>query len=272
MKIGYYIKKLALRDDERIGALLDRLRSAGVGLYAIETSADVREQTSLVLSFGGDGTFLSAAHRVAEAGVPVMGVNFGRMGFLSDNRAEDVADAILSGCYEVEERDVLHVSCEGACPENFWPYAINEVALHRIGAEMLGVDVNVSGAELPTYWADGVLVATSTGSTAYSLSAGGPICLPDSQVRLITPIAPHNLNLRPMAVPIDAPVRMSARARCGKALLSLDNRSYALPCGEAITIGKAPFTLKRASLGKPNFIEALRSRFFWGQDVRNSTE
>lgn len=272
MKIGYYIKKLALQDDSRIGELLGRLRSGGVGLYAIRSAEDVQEQTDMVLSFGGDGTFLSAAHRVAEAGIPILGVNYGRMGFLSENRAEDVVKAILGKCYHIEEQDVIKVESPDIPIPGLWPYAVNEVSIHRTGAEMLGVDVTLDSEALPTYWADGVLVATSTGSTAYSLSAGGPICLPSAAVRLITPIAPHNLNLRPLVIPASAGVTLCARSRTGTAVLTLDNRSYAVPAGAHIRIGNAEFRLRRVMIGKSNFIDALRSRFFWGQDVRNTSE
>jgi len=137
---------------------------------------------------------------------------------------------------------------------------------------MLGVDVEVNGNHLPTYWADGLLVATSAGSTAYSLSAGGPICLPDAPVRLITPVAPHNLNLRPLVIPANAEVVLRGKSRSGNMILSMDNRSYTIPCGTVVRVATAPFPLRRVSLGKSNFIDALKSRFFWGQDVRNTAE
>lgn len=272
MKIGYYIKKEALKGDERIENLLGRLKAGGVDLYAILGSESVQEGTVLVLSFGGDGTFLSAAHRVYEAGLPILGINFGRMGFLAANSPEDAAEAILGGKWEVEELDMLKLECEGTDIPGLWPYAMNEVGLHRDTAAMLGVDVLVNGNHLPTYWADGLLVATSAGSTAYSLSAGGPICLPAASVRLITPVAPHNLNLRPMVVPRDAVVEFRGKSRSGSMILSLDNRSYRVSCGTVVRAVAAPFPLKRVSLGKSNFIDALKTRFFWGQDVRNTVD
>lgn len=272
MKIGYYIKKPALRGDRRIDDLLARLGGAGIELYEIRCRECVQPETAMVLSFGGDGTFLSAAHRVCEAGLPILGVNFGRMGFLAANSAGDVADAILSGSWTVEELDMLQVSCEGVEIPDFWPYAVNELGLHRDTPAMLGVDVVLDGNKLPTYWADGLLVATGQGSTAYNLSAGGPICIPETHVRVITPVAPHNLNLRPMVVPGSTVVELRGYSRSGKMILSLDNRSYSIPCSTAIKLSSAPFPLKRVSLGKSNFIDALKSRFFWGQDVRNTVE
>lgn len=272
MKIGCYIKKVALEGDARIAGIIARLEAGGADIYRIRNAADVQDGTLMVLSFGGDGTFLSAAHRVAEAGVPILGVNFGRMGFLAGNRQDDVAASILEGSWSVEELDMLRVEGSVAGSPEFWPYAVNELSLHRDTAEMVGVDVLVDGKPLPTYWADGVLVATSAGSTAYSLSAGGPICLPEAPVHLITPVAPHNLNLRPLVVPRSAKVELSAQSRSGSVLLSLDNRSYRIPCGVTLTVGSAPFPLRRVLLGGSAFIEALKSRFFWGQDVRNIPE
>ena len=272
MKIGYYIKKSTLKGESRIEKFLSRLSDAGVSLYEIPSEGTVQPDTVMVLSFGGDGTFLSVVHLVAEQGVPILGINFGRMGFLAANTADAAAEAILSGKWEVEELDMLRVSCLGTGIPDFWPYAVNELSLHRDTAEMLGVDVEVNGNHLPTYWADGLLVATSAGSTAYSLSAGGPICLPDAPVRLITPVAPHNLNLRPLVIPANVEVVLRGKSRSGNMILSMDNRSYTIPCGTVVRVATAPFPLRRVSLGKSNFIDALKSRFFWGQDVRNTAE
>lgn len=272
MKIAYYIKKQDLRADAGVLSLLDTLRSGGALLYELKDASDLQDGTDLLLSFGGDGTYLSAAHRVAEAGIPILGVNLGRLGFLSEYRLQDVAGPVLEGSWTIEERDMLRVAVEGVDIPSIWPYALNEVSLHRADAEMVGVDVCVGEERLPAYWADGVLIATSSGSTAYSLSAGGPICTPDARVRLLTPVAPHNLNLRPLAFPCERVVTLSGRARSGHLTLTLDNRSYDIPANRIVRVDGAPFGLKRVRLGKSNFIDALRSRFFWGQDVRNQAE
>ena len=271
MRIGYYIKKATLKNDARIEAVLASLSAGGADVYDIESAASVEGDTALVLSFGGDGTFLSTAHFVAEAGVPVLGVNFGRMGFLAGNTAEDVAAAVLEGRWTVEDLDMLKIDCGSLHIPGFWPYAVNELSLHRDTAEMLGVDVSVDGNPLPTYWADGLLVATGAGSTAYSLAAGGPICLPGAYVRMITPVAPHNLNLRPLVVPGDSRIELSGNSRSGRMLLSLDNRSYTIPSSAHLAVGTAPFSLKRASLGSSNFIEALKSRFLHPAPRRNGS-
>ena len=183
MRLAYYIKKDRLRGDARVETLLVRLRAAGHTLYAVAQPSDLQPETDMLLSLGGDGTFLLGARLAVHAGVPVLGVNFGRLGFLSENDPERVPDALSRGDYRIEERELLQVRCDDLPAEEFWPYALNEISVSRVSPSMLGVDVNVDGEDLPTYWADGLLVATSSGSTAYSLSVGGPICLPDLPAR-----------------------------------------------------------------------------------------
>ena len=137
---------------------------------------------------------------------------------------------------------------------------------------MLGIDVEIDGAPLPTYWADGLLVATSSGSTAYSLSVGGPICTPDSKVFIVAPISPHNLNVRPLVVPQTAKIAISLRSREDMAVFSVDNRSRRISAGARISVSEAPVRLKRLRTGGDTFINALRTRLLWGEDVRNGNE
>ena len=270
MRIAFYIHKTALQDDPRTESLLGTLREAGMEVYPVRSTRDILPGTDMILSLGGDGTFLSTAHLVAQKDIPILGVNMGRMGFLSQNAPEDVAPALLAGEYRIREMAMLQVRLYGPEPDGFCPYAVNEVSLHRTGAEMLGIDATVDDNRLPTYWADGLLVASSIGSTAYNLSAGGPICLPDSKVLLLTPVAPHNLNLRPLVIPAGSQVLLAAQSRSGTATLTLDNRSYSIPEKMAVQVNLAPFSLKTVDLGKASFIDALESRFFWGEDVRNT--
>ena len=151
----------------------------------------------------------------------------------------------------------------------FSDISLNEVAVHRKGAAVLGVDVTVDGESLPTCWADGFLVATSSGSTAYSLSVGGPICTPDARVLVLAPIAPHNLNIRPIVVPDTTEVSLSFRSREQEVMVTMDNRNIVLPVTERLTVSVAQFSLKRIRLYRSNFIQALKSKLFWGEDVRN---
>jgi len=174
-------------------------------------------------------------------------------------------ESLEKGDYSIEERAMLQVESfqgnEG--------YALNEVSVARAGAAMLGIDVSIDGKMLPTYWADGLLVATSSGSTAYSLSAGGPICTPDAKVLIVTPVSPHNLNVRPLIVPLESEIKISLRSREEKVRFTMDNRDRLADSGEIFTVSVAQFSLKTIRLSKFSFFEALRSKLFWGDDVRN---
>ena len=275
MRIGYFIKNEALRTDARVEALIARLGEAGLSLFEVRQTADLCHDCEMLLSIGGDGTFLDATRIAAGKGVPVLGVNMGRLGFLSGTDAGDVAALLLDGGYRIEERAMLEVTLEDAAgarfePEPpFWRFALNEVSVLRSGGAMLGIDVTVGGEPLPTYWADGLLVATSSGSTAYSLSVGGPICLPETKVFIVAPISPHNLNVRPLIVPETSRLAITLRSRDSHAVLSMDNRNYTVPAGARIEVSAAPMRLRRLRLGGSNFINALRSRLLWGEDVRN---
>ena len=273
MKIGYFILKDELRKDEHVQALVKDLESATYEVYEIRTKADVRPDTDLVLSMGGDGTFLSTAHVVADIGLPILGVNFGRIGFLCENRPEAVRKALMEGDFRIEYRTVLNATLKG--PEarrsiGMLPYSVNEVAIHRSGSSVLGIHVSVDGEPLPTYWADGLIIATPSGSTAYSLSVGGPICMPDTKVLILAPISPHNLNVRPIVIPETAKIDISFESRDGGALMSMDNRVVEIQPDWSVHVEMAQFSLKRVRLPESGFVKALTSRLFWGEDMRNN--
>ena len=273
MKIGYFILNYGLRDNPSVTGLLSELEAASCEVYEIRNKNDVLPETDLVLSMGGDGTFLSAAHLVSDIGLPILGVNFGRIGFLCENRPEEVLKALMEGDFSIEYRTVLNATLKGPNARRnigMLPYSLNEVAIHRKGASVLGIRVSVNGETLPTYWADGLIVATSSGSTAYSLSAGGPICLPDTKVLIITPIAPHNLNVRPLVLPETAKVDISFESRDGMAVMSTDNQTMEIDQDWTIHVEMAQFSLKRIRLAESGFVRALTSRLFWGEDMRNN--
>lgn len=270
MKIAIYIGKNGLETEERIGGLMEELRTGGCSLYIIEGGSGLEQDTDMILSIGGDGTFLSASMLAAARGIPVAGVNAGRLGFLSEYRPEDIARAVLSGDYAIENRTMLKAEVRtGNSDIDSWPYALNEITVHRSGAAMLGVDVMLDGVKLPTYWADGLLVSTGSGSTAYSLSVGGPIVLPESRVLIISPIAPHNLNIRPLIVPDSSEIVLNMHSRDGKFVFTADNRTAEVPEDTDIRIAVAQFSLKRVRLNRSNFINALTEKLFWGEDMRN---
>ena len=273
MRIGYFILNEDLRQDARMVSFLKDLEDATFEVYEIKTKSDVIPETDLVLSMGGDGTFLSAAHVVADIGLPILGVNFGRIGFLCENRPEDVRKALTEGNFSIESRTVLNATLKGPDARRsigMLPYSVNEVSLHRSGSSVLGIHVSIDGDPLPTYWADGLLVATSSGSTAYSLSVGGPICRPDTKVLILAPISPHNLNVRPIVLPETSKVDISFESRDGRATMSTDNRTVEIRPDWTIHVEMAQFSLKRVRISESGFVKALTSRLFWGEDMRNN--
>ena len=272
MKIAVYSRHESLLGDERFRSMVSRMEAASHELYTIHSAQDISVGTGMVMSVGGDGTFLSASKRVGSSGIPVLGVNLGRLGFLSEYSPEEACEAILSGTYTLEDRALLETGVKGEMLDSdssFWPYTLNEISVLRGGASILGVDVSLDGNPLPTYWADGLLVSTSSGSTAYSLSVGGPICVPESKVIIIAPIAPHNLNVRPLVVPDTTVVSISMRSRDKVVAMSMDNRNVRLSSDATLEVKVAQFSLKRVRLEKSSFIKALTTKLFWGEDIRN---
>ena len=270
MNIAIYIGTEHIRSDERLINLIDQLRKGGCDTYFTAADEPLQDGTDVLLSVGGDGTFLSAAMKASAADIPVAGVNLGRMGFLSEYRQEDIVAAMISGEYSVEERTMLKANVTTGFPAiDNCPCALNEMTVRRCGAAMLGVDVCVDGVMLPTYWGDGLVISTSSGSTAYSLSVGGPIVLPQSKVFLISPIAPHNLNVRPLVVPDSSVISLKVHSRDGRFEFSADNRTSEVAEDTVVEISMAQFSLKRVRLDKSNFIQALVEKLYWGEDVRN---
>lgn len=224
-----------------------------------------------VISMGGDGTFLEAARCVGDKGTPILGINMGRLGFLSDYQAEDIPSAIehiYNGTFRIEERTVLMVEDDKNTIQGY-PYALNEVAvLKRDNSSMISIDVEVNGEFLTTYQADGLIVNTSTGSTGYALSVGGPIIVPGSNTIGLVPVAPHSLTVRPLTLSADAIVRMKIKSRSHNFLLSVDGRSESSQEGTVMTIRKAPYTVKVLKRSEGSFFRTLREKLMWGADTR----
>jgi NAD+ kinase len=270
MKAGIYIGKDSFEQELRFINLLKELSAGGCETYRVVNREELQDNTDMLLSVGGDGTFLSASEIVADRDIPVVGVNLGRMGFLSENSPEELAQPLLSGDYTVENRAMLEVLPQGdvVLPAGCC-HALNEMTVHRNGPSMLEVEVCIDGIRLPTYRADGLIVSTSSGSTAYSLSVGGPIVLPEAKVLIISPIAPHNLNMRPLVIPDAARIDLRMCSRDKDFVFSADNRSVILEEGASLSVTVAQFSLKRVRLNRSNFINALTQKLFWGEDVRN---
>jgi len=271
--------KIALFNRDRtegIDAVKTLLRERGASLscYGEDFTSwkDLPEDTDLFLSLGGDGTFLQSLTFVRDRGIPVAGINFGRLGFLTTARADEGdgwIDELLNRRFSVAERTLLQVTST-VLPDRLYPFALNEVSVQRRGASMLQIQVNIAGRALPAYWADGLVISTPTGSTAYNLSVGGPVVMPGSDVMVIAPIAPHNLNVRPLVVPMEATVSLTFHSREAEAQLTIDNRSCMVPSGSTVSLACAPFGLRYVSLTDDNFISALRTKLLWGADKRNT--
>jgi NAD+ kinase len=240
------------------------------GLY--ESHSDFRKDIKYIFSIGGDGTFLHSFRTIRNFDIPVIGVNSGRMGFLADISREEIIKGlsdILSGNFFVMERSLLEVTLQGA-PNFDFNYALNEMTVLKTdSSSMIVIHVWINGEFLNSVWADGLIVASPTGSTAYSLSVGGPILTPDSANFVITPIAPHNLTVRPLVVPDTCELFMKVEGRGNQYLTSIDSRSVSVNLSTAISIRKAGFKLKTLHLPGQTFFNTLRNKLMWGADKRN---
>lgn len=235
-------------------------------LHGVRTCTKADEAAQLAVSIGGDGTFLRTACWLAGKEIPILGINTGHLGFLAENSTDNIDEIVsllLSGKFTIERRLLLHVESE-ALPSSEWPCALNEVAFLKGAASMIDVDVKVDGYPLATYRADGLLVATPTGSTAYNLSVGGPILAPTLESIVLSPIAPHSLTLRPIVVSGDSHIEASVVSRASEFRLSLDGRSTSVPCGVPVKIKKASHRVLTLRKPDENFASTLHSKLLWG--------
>ena len=224
-----------------------------------------------VISLGGDGTFLMAASRVADKCIPILGVNMGRLGFLADISASELERslaALFTGDYQIEERQVMEVLTDGGTLRGC-RYALNDVAvLKHDNASMISIHTSVGREFLTTFQADGIIISTPTGSTAYSLSNGGPIIVPGTEVMSLTAVAPHSLNMRPVVIPSSTEVYLTVDSRSGSYLLAIDGRSESFPDCVKLTIRRAPFNVRIVKRHAGNYIQTLREKLMWGTDTR----
>ncbi|MBQ7494254.1 MAG: NAD kinase [Bacteroidaceae bacterium] len=228
-------------------------------------------QADVAVSMGGDGTFLEAARRVGDKGIPILGLNMGRLGFLADVTADEVEatlNTILDGTCATEERSVLQLAYSTGQPEGY-PFALNEVAvLKQDVSSMISIRVDINGEYLTTYQADGLLVSTPTGSTGYALSVGGPIMQPGCHTLGLTPVAPHSLTVRPLVLTDDAVIRLHVSSRNHRFLVSLDGRSETCSEDVALCIRRAPYTTRVFKRPGSSFFSTLRTKLMWGTDPR----
>ena len=228
-------------------------------------------ELDIIISLGGDGTFLHTAAWVGRQDIPILGINTGRLGFLADinnDEIETTFDQIFRKEYNIEERSVIEIESNPPfC--GVYNYALNEVAiLKKDTSSMITVNTCLNREFLTNYLGDGLIIATPTGSTAYSMSVNGPIIIPQAKNFVLSPIAPHSLNVRPLVIPEDFSIRLKVESRNKDFLIALDGRSEIYPSGSEFTIRKADFTIKLVKLYRQCFFETLRKRLLWGADVR----
>lgn len=235
---------------------------------------DLDSSFDILISIGGDGTILRAATLVRDLGIPILGINAGRLGFLATVQKDNIdsfLQFVLDKNYTISPRTLLSLSVKPENPDieeiNF---AMNEVVVSRKDTtSMITIETWLNGEYLNAYWADGLIVSTPTGSTGYSLSCGGPILTPDAESLVITPIAPHNLNARPLVIPDNTTVTLKVSSREEMFLVSLDSRIATLTTEAELTITKTPFQINMAEIPGETFLKTLRSKLLWGQDKRN---
>lgn len=225
-----------------------------------------------VISLGGDGTLLDTVTLVTDKQIPVLGINFGRLGFLASIGKKELHSAVRSlvnGTYVIDDRSLIHLDASQPIFNNM-PFGLNEFAIHKTDTSpMIKIHTYLNGEFLNTYWADGVIVATPTGSTGYSLSCNGPVMFPDSCSFVITPVAPHNLNVRPVIVPDTNIISFEVESRSDHIICALDSRKQIVDKNIQLAVRRESFDISLVRLNENNFLSTLREKLYWGLDTRN---
>ncbi len=242
------------------------------GISTFYLSDDLNSEIEFIISLGGDGTLLDTVGLVRDKGIPIMGINFGRLGFLASIGHEQLADAVKAlkkQTYVIDKRTMIHLDASISMFGNV-SFALNEFSIHkRDTAPMIKIHTYLNGEFLNTYWADGLIVATPTGSTGYSLSCNGPIMFPESGSFLITPVAPHNLNVRSIVVPDDNIISFEVESRTDQIICALDSRREIVSKNVQLAVKKESFLLNLVRLTENNFLQTLHNKLTWGLDKRN---
>ncbi len=251
--------------------LHESVRNQLNGTSTFRTSDDLDESVEFIISLGGDGTLLDTVTLVRDKKIAILGINFGRLGFLASIGKEEMKTAVASlkgRNFVVDSRSLIHLDADRALFET--PYALNEFAIHKTDTSpMIKIHTYLNGEFLNTYWADGLIVSTPTGSTGYSLSCGGPIVFPESGSFVITPVAPHNLNVRPIVVPDDNIISFEVEGRADHFICSLDSRRELVPRNIQLAVRRETFDVNILRLNENNFLTTLRKKLSWGLDTRN---
>ena len=255
--------------EPHFSCFLERELHIGTACYPTISKNDF--QADLAISFGGDGTFLAAAAAVGAKGIPILGINAGSLGFLADVSPDEVGnalDALYEGNYAIEQRTVIKVQKDGS-PLAGYPYALNDVAiLKHDNSSLIRIHAYVDGERLADYAADGLIVCTPTGSTGYSLSAGGPVLVPGSETFCLSAVAPHTLSTRPVVVRDSVVIKLTVESRSHRFLLSIDGRSESFDNHTTITLSKASYQIRVVKIWHKHFFDTLREKMMWGADGR----
>jgi NAD+ kinase len=250
--------------------LRDNIKTAQYTI--LESSDNIKGFIDLFLTLGGDGTLLDMVTMIRDSGIPVIGINFGRLGFLASinkNDIEAAINAVVNKNFTLDSRELLCIDSELSIfgKDNF---ALNDITIHkRDDSAMITTHVYLGEEFLNSYWGDGIIISTSTGSTAYSLSCGGPIIFPESNSICLTPVAPHNLNVRPVVLPDSSILSFDVECRCSNYLVSCDSRTAVIDKTMRFKVSKAGFRLNLIRLNNESYLSTLRNKLLWGLDVRN---
>ncbi len=268
-KFGYYDAEVLLYRElaENVQKDLDYLPDHEA---LFSSYRDLGEEVDFLLSIGGDGTFLESVSFVRKSGIPIIGINSGRLGFLANISKENVTesiDAIFRQEFTLEKRSLIELQNPCGALSGF-PFALNEFAIQKIGTGMISVEVSMEGKHINTYWADGIIVSTPTGSTGYSMSVGGPIVIPGSKNFILSPIAPHNLTVRPLVIPDEHELRLHVSQKSPEFWVSMDYVSEKYTSHEPLVLKKADFFIRILKLNSMDYFETLRSKLMWGADRR----
>ena len=241
--------------------------------YLFDGDDLINSNVDLLISFGGDGTLLDTVTMIKDSNIPILGINAGRLGFLANITQEDIVSAVRvlkDKKYRLDQRTLVEVDNYNELSGVQCNFALNEITVHKKdSSSMLSIQTYVDNEFLNTYWSDGLIVSTPTGSTAYSLSCGGPIISPGSDNLIINPISPHNLNLRPVVVSDNVVIKLETQSREGQFLLTMDSRSITVENNVPIILKKSNFTISLVELPDQNFFKTIRNKLFWGKDSRN---
>ncbi len=265
-------------DDKKVTLLLDSELFDFVKAYNncslehIEIIYDDIFVADVALSIGGDGTFLTTAARVGRKNIPILGINTGRLGFLADVASENILQAletIISKKYTIEERTLLHVEAKDGTPFTY-PCVLNDVSiLKQDSSSMISINLNLNNEPIHTYQADGLVISTPTGSTAYSMSVGGPLLVPQDQNIILSPVASHSLNVRPLVIPDNWIIDLEVKSRSHSYMISLDGRTKVMEENTKLRISRANYTTKVIKQLNHTFFDSLKSKLMWGVDMRN---